>query len=61
MPVTPGEYQVQPDDHGGFDVVNTITGDKHAEGTTKSNAEHQKRLLYAVGHGWKPTHQGHNK
>lgn len=56
MPVTPGEYEIEPNGKPGrVRVVNTVTGKVHAEDTNKDAAEHQKRLLYAVGHGWKPT------
>jgi len=34
--------------------VSTPGGVK-AKSTTKTKAERQKRLLYAVEHGWKPT------
>lgn len=57
MPVTPGEYEIKPDHkhHGKVKVVNTVTGKVHGENMTPANAKHQKQLLYAVGHGWKPT------
>lgn len=55
--IVPGEYAIRPDHkHAGrFKVVNTVTKDVHGQNMTKENAEHQQRLLYAVGHGWKPT------
>jgi len=58
MPVTKGEYKAEPDEHhpGKWKVVNTVTGKVHAKGTTKDAADHQERLLFAVAHGWKPTH-----
>lgn len=41
---------------GGKYRVSTPGGTK-AKGTTKKKAEAQKRLLYAVDHGWVPTHK----
>lgn len=40
-------------------IVKTPGGIK-AKGTTKAKAEAQKRLLYAVEHGWKPTGRNNN-
>ena len=57
MPVTPGEYAERPDHkhQGKYKVVNTVTGEVHGQNMTKEAAGHQKQLLYAVAHGWKPT------
>ena len=38
---------------GGYRV--STPGGVKARRTTKANAKKQKRLLYAVEHGWKPT------
>lgn len=42
--------------HGGKYQVSTPHGVK-AKGTTLAKAKSQERLLNAVDHGWKPTHQ----
>jgi len=36
-------------------TVNTDTGKVKGTHTSKAKAEAQKRLLYAVKHGWHPT------
>lgn len=56
MPVTAGEYEVRKNDDGSFSVVNTTTGKVHSSHSSEDDAKHQKQLLYAVGHGWKPSH-----
>jgi hypothetical protein len=57
-PVQPGQYAIKPAKGAkGFVVYNTITGKIHSYHTTKKAAKHQKQLLYAVGHGWKPTNK----
>ena len=38
--------------------VSTPGGVK-AKNTTKAKAKKQKRLLNAIDHGWKPTHEEH--
>lgn len=40
-----------------YRVVNTETGEVHAEHTTEAKARAQVRLLNAVKHGFKPTGQ----
>jgi hypothetical protein len=56
--ITPGEYAVEKvktgPEKGKWKVYNTVSGKVHSYHTTKKNAKHQKQLLYAVGHGWKP-------
>jgi hypothetical protein len=56
--IVKGEYAVRPDHthHGKFKVVNTVTGQVHGTNMTKENADSQRQLLFAVGHGWKPAH-----
>ena len=40
--------------NGAFKVVNTATGQVHAEHTTRPKAEAQVRLLRGIEHGMKP-------
>ena len=46
-------YEVKKMD-GKFEVINLKTGKGHGA-TTKAKAEKQKRLLYAIDHGFRPT------
>lgn len=56
MPVTPGEYDIKKNPDGdGYEVYNTVTGEVHSKHASEADAKHQKQLLYAVGHDWKPT------
>lgn len=55
-PVRAGQYQIRPSGDGRtFKVVNKFTGKVHGEHETEDAAKHQRQLLYAVGHDWKPT------
>lgn len=54
-----GQYKVHPNGDGTYRVVNSITGKVHSERTDHEDAMHQRQLLYAVGHGWKPTEGDH--
>lgn len=54
-PVRAGQYKIRKNHDGTFRVVNTVSGKVHAESTDEEDAKHQRQLLYAVGHGWKPT------
>ena len=40
---------------GGYEVVNTVTGEVRAKHTSKTKAERQIRLLRGVERGFKPT------
>ena len=61
MPVQPGEYELEKNDDGSYKVVNTVSGKVHADSTTHADAMHQRQLLYAVGHGWKPANSDHDR
>lgn len=61
MPVTPGEYELEKNDDGSYKVVNTVSGDVHAKSVPHAVAMHQRQLLYAVGHGWKPANSDHDR
>jgi hypothetical protein len=62
MPVTKGEYELKPgSEPGKYKVVNTVTGEVHAKDTSHADAMHQRRLLYAVAHGWTPANADHHR
>jgi hypothetical protein len=47
-------YSVRQKD-GAYQVVDRETGKVYSRHTTKEKAEHQRRLLEGIRHGWKPT------
>ena len=61
MPVQPGEYELEKNDDGSYKVVNTVSGKVHAEHVSHAVGMHQRQLLYAVGHGWKPANSDHDR
>jgi hypothetical protein len=56
-PVRAGQYKIRRNDDGSYRVINTVSGKVHGHHETEDNAKHQRQLLYAVGHGWKPTEE----
>lgn len=38
-----------------YKVMNKTTKEIHSKCTSLENAKAQKKLIYAVDHGWKPT------
>jgi hypothetical protein len=50
-------YAIRKISSGKYEVINSMTGDVKAAGTSKRNAKRQVRLLHGVDHGWKPGHK----
>ena len=48
-------YSMRKEKDGSYSLVNRETGKVKASHTSKEKASSQKRLLYAIDHGWKPT------
>jgi phage gp16-like protein len=43
------------EENGAYQVVDRETGKVYSRHTTKEKAEHQRRLLEGIRHGWKPS------